>query len=173
MIDHEIHDLVVISKSDKKNSKWLRVSLLNPWSNRHFCEGRWKILTLTYNLAILRLSDDAADNVSDEYSQETLDKLSENRDKCKYIEIYPDTVETVNIEGLHPCTKYVFTMYTNHLLGDKREVREENIITEMTKCTGKDSSVHQIISQITLHNILQSLNYCVFICSSSNSSHLS
>ena len=45
--------------------------------------------------------------------------------------------KTVKLENVEPCTQYTFSMYTRHIVGDKRkEIKEEKVITETTRCQG-------------------------------------
>ena len=67
---------------------------------------------------------------------------SEVENTCSSIQLHPDRLETIfNISGLQPCTQYTFTIHTKHMLGDKRkDVKEENMITEITQCSGKQDN---------------------------------
>ena len=83
-------------------------------------------------------SDDTDDSVGEDYESPHLAHT------CRVIPIQSDKLETtVRIDGLQPCTLYTFTMYTRHMVGDKRkEVKEEKMITEMTKCSGENNFNH-------------------------------
>jgi hypothetical protein len=61
---------------------------------------------------------------------------SEVENTCSSIQLHPDRLETTyKISGLQPCTQYTFTIHTRHMLGDKvKEVKEENMISEITQC---------------------------------------
>ena len=63
---------------------------------------------------------------------------TEVKNICRIIPLQPGKPETeLRISGLQPCTQYTFTMFTRHMVGDKRkEVKEEKVFTEMTQCSG-------------------------------------
>ena len=47
----------------------------------------------------------------------------------------------VKVDGLQPCTQYTFTLYTKHMVGDKKKViKEEKAITDVTKCPGRSNT---------------------------------
>ena len=82
------------------------------------------------------LDDGDDDDEDSEY--ESSGSIVGEPNNCNLIQIQTDSLETtVRIENLEPCTQYTFTMYTRHMVGDKRKkVMEEKVITEMTRCSG-------------------------------------
>jgi hypothetical protein len=80
---------------------------------------------------------------------------SEVENTCSSIQLRPGRLETTyKISGLQPCTQYTFTIHTRHMLGDKvKEVKEENMITEITQCPAKQGiSLLLIKSSMTVYS---------------------
>ena len=106
------------------------------------CDISSSFWTVSYCINI-RTSDghDNDDDDEDIFSQhfELSGSLADAKNSCNFIQIDPDRLKTtVKLENLKPCSQYTFTMYTTHMVGDKRkEIKEETVITEMTRCQGR------------------------------------
>jgi len=105
------------------------------------CDISSSLWTLSYCKVFNTADGDAHDDDDEDGEHESSGSVVEDPNICNFVQIHPDSLETtVRIENLEPCTQYTFTMYTRHMLGDKRkEVMEEKVITEKTHCSGSIS----------------------------------
>ena len=105
-----------------------------------FYDNTCDISSSIWTVSICMLRDPGpGGGYSDDEDYEASAASTDVKNTCTIIPLQPGKPETeVRIGGLQPCTQYTFTIHTRHMLGDKmKEVKEENMVTEITQCPGK------------------------------------
>ena len=120
-----------------------------------FYDNNCDISSSIWTVSICLLRDPGpGGGYSDDEDYEASAASTDVRNTCSVIPLQPDKPETeVRIGGLQPCTQYTFTMFTRHMVGDKRkEVKEEKVFTEMTHCSGM-VQINQLLSECSIYSV--------------------